>query len=163
MRGSLRSSGVPLGPIYGRLRRWRRGCGGGDPADPAAGLNGGGGRLGTGRQRRSGARGSEPSRRGRPGWAALGRREGRGCRARGEGERRGRREEKRKKKIEKKKMGERKRKRGERERKERDGAGFAAPTAAGRARAPVARGVRDEGLKGDGTAGDLDIRLGSTG
>jgi len=50
----LRSSGVPLGPIYGRLRRWRRGCSGGDPADPTAGLNGGGGRLGTGRQRRSG-------------------------------------------------------------------------------------------------------------
>ena len=42
-------------------------------------------------------------------------------------------------------MEKRKRKKkGERERK-RDGAGFAAPTAAGRARAPVARDVRDEG------------------
>jgi len=107
-------------------------------------------------------RGSEPSRRGRPGWAALGRREGRGVPSV-----RGRREEReergKEKEKEKRKMGERKRKRGGGERKERDGAGFAAPTAAGRARAPVARGVRDEGLKGDGTAGDLDIRLGSTG
>ena len=32
-----------LGPFYRRPRRWRRGCGGGGPADYATGFNGGGG------------------------------------------------------------------------------------------------------------------------
>jgi len=64
--------------------------------------------------------------------------------SREEEEREGRRREKEKR--EGKQNGkEKKEKEGREGEKERDGAGFAAPTAAGRARAPVARDVRDEG------------------
>jgi len=56
----------------------------------------------------------------------------------------GREEEGKRKREEKWKREKGKRRERGRE-KERDGAGFAAPTAAGRARAPVARDVRDEG------------------
>ena len=58
----------------------------------------------------------------------------------------GRREKEGRKRKREEKWKREKGKRRERGReKERDGAGFAAPTAAGRARAPVARDVRDEG------------------
>ena len=47
------SRGAAWGHFIGGVGRWRRGCVGGDPADLAAGLNGGGGRLSAGRQRQS--------------------------------------------------------------------------------------------------------------
>ena len=77
---------------------------------------------------------------------ARGGAEGRLSRARsGRKKREGKEEEKGKgeKKMEKEKRKEEKE--GERRKRKREGAGFAAPTVAGRARAPVARDARDEG------------------
>ena len=68
----------------------------------------------------------------------------------GRKKREGKEEEKGKgeKKMEKEKRKEKKE--GERRKRKREGAGFAAPTAAGRARAPVARDVRDEAKRETG-------------
>ena len=84
-----------------------------------------GARVRRGRMARGVCEGVGPSELGEeePGTACSGRRKGRECRARGEGERRGRREEKKEKKKRKKENGREKKKR--RERKKREGERFA--------------------------------------